>query len=329
MPDSETDDAISPEAMDVLTQMMNETEEFYQEVLDAAQANMKSRDLKLMPKDEVRGYERDLATAERLYDKYCEAFDAARGGALTASRIARLQKSHDAFLTATEVVDEGNGMFAARIDSDLAAKCAGVVALFQAILKGQEQRMKSLADDLVALEKLLIKARKEVTGAEIQRDLNLAITAIGLCLPSMTLGKQVMVTIGTTVVRLSADAIWGPTGPDLAGAAKTLASEYAGVADAMGAVGGRLVSVTSMADTLNTDSKEVAKARKTLADVKKRLKSARSTHGALERALSDSAREAVRLTLALDKAANAAKDAGSRYQAHKARRHDLRAELDL
>ncbi len=328
MPATDTD-AISPEAMAVLTEMMNETEEFYDEVVDTAAANLKTSDIRDMPKGEVRAYRRDLATAELLYGKYCDAFDEARGGALTAARIARLQKAHNAFLTATEVVDEANGMFTARIESGMAAKAAAVVVLFQTILKSQETKMKSLADDLVALEKLLVKARKEASGAEIQRDVNLALTAVGLCLPSMTLGRQIMATIGFSAARLAPDTFWGPSGPDLAGAAKTLATEYAGVADAMGAVGGRLASITSMADTLNTDAKEVAKAKKTLADVKKRLKSARSSHDALERAMRASAGEAVRLTLALDKAASAARDAANRHQAHQARRHDLKAELGM
>ncbi|MFN4157178.1 MAG: hypothetical protein ACK4GO_02050 [Gemmobacter sp.] len=329
MPENDDDDDFTEEQIETLTAVMNETEEYYSDVTDIAAQNLKSPDLRHFPAAAVKAYRRDHGAAEMIYGKYCDAFDDLRTKAYTKVRLAALQKSYDALLKSTQLVDAANGSFTAWLDQDMAAKCQGMVTLLQGILKSEEARVKTLATEIVALDKALTKADREVTTAELQRDINMLVSVVGAMLPAMKTTTTVFVTIGTIAGKIGMDVMMGPDGPDTASKLKTAASEYLGASNLLGTVGGKLFSAASAADGWKIDSAEVAKARKSLTEIRKRLKSAKSAYDKLMARMDANAREFVRLSLAFEKAAVAGRNAAEKHRAQEQHRRDLRAELGL
>lgn len=317
-----------PVDMDLIDTMMEETEEYFSDVTEIADANLKHAEFKDYPRSLTGDYKRDYDVADKLYGKCLEAYDALRNAEeITEARVKRLQKAHDAFFTATQVLEESNGMFKAFLDEGVAGKAAGLVTLLSLLVKGQLKKIEDLEDELTGIEKDLKAARKLVTQAEIQRGVNTALSVIGLCLPPLKGGRAVIGALATAGGKLTMDDLLGPSGPDEAAAVKQAATEWMSMAEEAGKVGGKIAGVLSGVDTWVADTKEVDKARKMLKAVQKKLEAAVKTHDVLVRALDGSEKELVRLSIAFEKAVKAAHAAKDRFRDHELTRYDLLADL--
>jgi hypothetical protein len=317
-----------PVDMDTITMMMEETEEYFSDVTEIADANLKHTEFKDYPRGLTGDYKRDYDVADKLYGKCLEAYDALRDAEeITKPRVARLQKAHDAFFTAIQVLEESNGMFQAFLDEGVAGKVAGIVALLSLLIKGQQKKFEALEYALLDIEKDLKAAKKLVTQAEIQRGVNTALSAIGLCLPALKGGRAVIAALASAGGKLTMDELLGPSGPDEAAAVKQASTEWMSMAEEAGKIGGKIAGVMSGVDTWVTDTKEVDKARKALKSIQKKLEAASKTHDMLERALEGSDKELLRLAIAFEKAVKAAHAAKGRFAEHEMTRYDLLADL--
>lgn len=311
------------ELTEALEMMMQETEEFYSDATEVADKNVKHPDFKEFSRSSTADYKRDLDMVERLYGKYCTAYEAVINNGPTKARVSNLQKAWSSFALAVAALEESNAMFTAYLDEGVAEKAAGLMVLISALIKGQQKQVGELLKDIEEIEKLLKKARKEVTEAQVQMGLNLAITAATLCFPTLRGARAIYVALSVAGTKLAADEFLGPTGPSNASAIKTAATDYAGMADEFGKVGNSLTTIYSTVDTYASDDKEIGKAKKTVEAVKKRLKTAQKAHAALERLIAGAEKDLLRVAISLEKAVKAASAARGRYEQHEMNRYDL------
>lgn len=311
------------ELTEFLERAMESTEEFYDEVTETAERNTRHPDFRLYSRSSTADYVADLARVEKLYVKYCDAYDAVLEQGATKARLKNLEKAHEAFANATQALDHGNAMFTAYLDEGVAEKAAAVCLLLSGLIEGQKKQIDDLLDDVEDTEKLLKKARKEVTGAKVQQGFNLAITAVSLCLPPLKGAQAVVAALTIAGTKLAADELLGPTGPTAASGSKTAVTDYIGIADEVGKVGNTLTTIVSTVDTYTTDEKEIAKAKKTVAALKKKLAATEKAHAALVRRMAGVDRDLLKLAVALEKSVKAASEARKRYKEHECRRLDL------
>src|ERR1039457_7160195 len=78
------------------------------------------------------------------------------------------------------VLEEQNVRFGAYVDADFANFSAQFIAIMIAVQKRSKELLETLIDDLVWTEGKLRDAKDDVTGAEIQRAVNIALTAVSL-----------------------------------------------------------------------------------------------------------------------------------------------------
>ena len=310
-----------------LNYMREQIEEYYSDVTDVTDANLKSSEIAHYPKSLVAGYKKDYSVLEKLYDKCDAAFEEIEKKDITTSRIKKAQGAMDAFHTAIMVLEESNAMFAAHNKTQTASQVAGVLLLFGMIVQSQQAQVKKLLADIPKLEKDLKKAKREVTGAKAQRVVNVAITGVTAALPALKGAQLAILVLGTTATRLAADAALGPTGPTSGVAAKTAAGEYGGAVDLLGKGSGKLVSAAGAIDALIADGKEIGTAEKTLKRVKKNLADTKKRYKKLEEAMRSSDRTVEITAAKYEKATKAAADATKKFKAAKQRRVDLKREL--
>lgn len=315
------------EITEFVERAMAGTEEFYQEVADQADRNQKHGDFKEYSRKSTADYTRDRDVVERLYGKYCDAYDSFLEGP-TKARAAKLEKAHEAFSLATAALDAGNAMFTAYLDEGVATKAGALFTVLAALIKAQQKQIGTLADDIAEIEKLLKKAKKEVTEAQVQKGVNLALTAVSLCLPPLRGARAVYVALAFAGTKLAADEFLGPTGPTQASAVKTAVTDYIGIAEEVGKVGNSLMTAGSTIDTYLSDDKEVGKARKTVDLVRKKLAAAQKDHAALIDRMKNSDRDLLSMAIGLEKAVKAASAARARHQKHEWHRLDLIDMLD-
>ena len=317
------------EELEFLDEMMIELEEYFLDIQETAEANIKSADFKLMPSKVTGPYRKDYGLAEVLYKKCTKAHEAVVTGDHSKSAIATLQKTWDDLHSAAKVLEAGNAKYTAFIEQGVAEKAAGVAAGILLLVKSQQKRVGDLDKQLTELEKQLKKAEKDVSGAKLQRGLNVAITAIGFFLPPVKGLHVVYLAVGTSATRLTIDALLGPDGPSVVAAAKTAATDYGGVTDKLSSGAGKFISAASGIDTLLSDSKEVGKATKTVAQIKKLLASTLAAYSKLEKEMPKMQADLIRLTAALEKALKAAKDATGKVQEAELKRVDFLKEITV
>lgn len=302
-------------------------EEYYSDVTDVTDANLKSSEMAHYPKHLISGYKKDYATVEKLYDKCDAAFEEIEKKDLTTSRVKKAQAAMDAFNTSIMVLEESNAMFSAHNKHKTASQAAGILLLFGMIVKSQQEQVKKLLADIPKLEKDLKKAKRDVTGAKAQRAVNVAITGVTSVMPALKGAQLAILVLGATATRLAADAALGPTGPTAGAAAKTAAGEYGGAVDLLGKGSGKLVSAAGAIDALIADGKEIGTAEKTLKKVKKNLADTQKRYKKLEAAMRTSDKTVDATAAKYEKATKAASDASAKFKAAKQRRVDLKKEL--
>lgn len=310
--------------MKALTKFRNEIEEAYSDIADTAETNLKSNELSYFPSDMVSTYKKDCATLEKQYDKCDNLFDELFDNGLNASNVTRTEAALARFELLLKVLDASNAIFTAFSDSRVASLSAGAFELFGLIVASQQKLVIDLSNRITTIEADLKKAKRDVTGAKVQKNLNLALTAIAACAPPLRAAQTFYFVLGMAATRVGADAVLGPTGPSIASGAKTTATEYGGIAKSIGKVGGTLVSVYSTVDTLVSDNNELGKAEKNVKNLRKKLKDTIAAHKKLEANMRSSDRTLIAQCLKFEKAMKEAHKAKSRAKAAKLKRLNLK-----
>ncbi len=312
--------------MDDIRAVAEEVEDHYQTVTDESEANFKHAEFKDYPSDIRGNYRRDVERMDKYYDKFLGVLEMIEKKGIDEKRVNLLQDMLDSFYNAIETVQASNGMFKAFLDEGVAGKAAGMFELLSLLVKGQRKTVETLIEDIQDIEKLLEKAKKDVSNVQIQKGFNLALTAVSLCFPQLRVARAVFVALGTAGAKVMVDEFLGPTGPSIAGGIKTATFDYLGIAEEVGKVGNTVATVYSTIDTYVTDEAELGKAEKTVRTVKKKLEDTKKALAQFQRLVKDSEKTLVALGIGLDKSVAAAHKARDAYASQKLERAELVAE---
>lgn len=166
--------------------------------------------------------------------------------------------------------------------------------LARAYLRRTKRVVKLMRANLAFLRNLhneLRRARREATEAQVQRVLNVAITAASMCITVSTLGAGLALAAGIFAVQTAADAALGPSGPVMSGAAVNATSDLAGVPGAMSTGNARLIGAGAGIISLVQDTDEVALAESNLRIIRDMMVRFRREAPRLQRELNAAARE--------------------------------------
>ncbi|HEY3394772.1 MAG TPA: hypothetical protein VGK58_18850, partial [Lacipirellulaceae bacterium] len=225
------------------------------------------------------------------------------------------------------VLEEQNVRFGAYVEYNVAGLAAAFIEFFMEFLKRARKSFEELEANLIELEKLLKKAKKEVKEAEVQRIINVAITAVSLCVGPAGVGARIGVAAGVFTVQMVLDAALGPGDPGALGTINTAAGDAVGVPKSIKPKFAKLGSAATAVLTLKLDSDEVAEAKKIVAKIKERLGTIEKTMKTLERFLYDDANKLEKLKDGFDKALAQAKAAADKYKSAENERLGLLKEL--
>ena len=226
------------------------------------------------------------------------------------------------------VLEQQNVRFGAYVEYNVAGLAAAFIDFFMDFLKRARKNFEELHAELLELEKLLKKAKKEVKEAEAQRVINVAITAVSLCVGPAGVGARIGVAAGVFTVQMVLDAALGPGDPGALGTINTAAGDAISVPKSIKPKFAKLGSAATAVLTLKLDSDEVAEAKKIVEKIKERLRTIEKTMKSLERFLYDDANKLEKLKDAFDKAVEQAKAAADKYRSAENERLGLLKELE-
>lgn len=306
-----------------LAALAEDVEDHYQTVTDEADANFKHGEFRDYPSDLTRDYRRDVVRMDKLYSKFLAVNDLCEAKGIDEKRQDMLQGVLDDFYIAIDTVQASNGMFTAYLNEGVAAKAIALFDLLTLLVKGQQLTLVNLIDDFESIEKRLVKARKMVKEVKVQLVFNLAAQALTLCIPQLRAAKAVYAALAVTGAKSAVDGFLGPKGPTLAGGIKNAAVDYAGFSKELGKTVNSVANVYSTLDALDTDTSELALAKKIVDGLVKDLAATQKALGTFQRLLKDSEKDLLSFAVALDKAVNASVKAADAFDAQRAERADL------
>ncbi len=225
------------------------------------------------------------------------------------------------------VLEEQNVRFGAYIDADFANFSARFIAVMIAVQKRAKELLDSLIDDLVWTEGKLRDAEDDVTGAEVQRALDVALTVVSLAIPELKLGAALGVAALTLTTQLLIDARLGPGKPNAVSVANTAAGDLVGLPKLMSTVSAKLLGALSGVASAKIDSDEVDEAKKIVEDVKKRIKTIEADIKQMQAFVGSEIPKLEKMQKAFEAAMNDADAAAKKYTSAENKRQGLLNEL--
>lgn len=225
------------------------------------------------------------------------------------------------------VLEEQNVRFGAYIDADFANFAAQFIAIMIAVQKRAKELLDDLIDDLVWTEGKLRDAKDDVTGAEIQRAVNIALTAVSLVIPELRLGAALGVAAITLTTQVLIDARLGPGKPAAIGVANSAAGDLVGLPKLMRTSSSKVLGVLSGVVSAKMDTDEIEDAKKIVEEVKKRIKTIESEIKQLQSFVGSDVPKLERMQKAFEASMKEADAAAKKYTSAENRRQGLLNEL--
>ncbi len=236
--------------------------------------------------------------------------------------------AYQAYVIELEVLEQDNVVFGAFVEANVAKFTAAFLAFAIEVIKAIQKRFSELLKQLQELQQLLQKAKKDVKGAEAQRVINVAITAVSLCIPAVGLGAGIAIAVTTFTVQMVVDASLGPGSPGAIGTLNTAAGDVVGLPKSIKPPFAKLAGAASGLVTLKMDTDEIDDAKKIVQKVQAQVKSVQSTMKTLEPWVANSAVQLEKLQAAFQKALEQAQAKAKAFKSAQAERLGLLKELE-
>lgn len=230
-----------------------------QAALDLADAVLKSPTGKLYSGTTFSAYKGDRDRLDKSWGEFNAAWNKVTFGKVKDNKA--LIKSYSKYVLSLEVLEQSNIRHDAMMTSGLAIMIAAFHSLVVKIIAVKKKRLGELQKELAALQKLLIKARKEVTEAKVQLALNVAVTAVSMCLGPVGWGARIGVAVGGMAVHAAIDASLGPSSGSVEGTLNTVAGESVELVDKLSKGGKQLGGAAFAVVTLGMDLGEIGDAQ--------------------------------------------------------------------
>ena len=271
-------------------------------------------------------YKADGATLDAAWGDFNEQWNRVVFGKAADGKAAMV--AYKDYVLALTILEEDNAMWTAFIEAKVAQFAAGFVALLIELVKAIRKRFAELLKELKSLEGLLKKAKGEVKEAEAQRVINLAITAVSLCIPAVGLGAGIAIAATTFTVQMVVDASLGPGDPGVLGTVNTAAGDVVGLPKQIKPKFAKMGSVASAMYTLKLDNDEIDDAKKIVKEIQTRMKGIDKTMALLEPFVSDGAVRLAKLQKAYATALQNAQAKADRFRSAETQRLGLLKELN-
>jgi hypothetical protein len=304
----------------------------YIEQIDAdAQAALDQADTNLggmgsFPSGAVSEYKAHRAALDSAWGDFNAAWNLIVVGKAKDGSAA--MNAYQAYVIALIVLEEDNVVIGAFIEAKVAEFAAALIAFMIEVIKAIQKRFADLLKELQDLQQMLQKAKKNVKGAEAQRVINVAITAVSLCIPAVGLGAGIAIAATTFTVQMVVDASLGPGNPSVIGTINTAAGDVVGLPKAIKPPFAKLGGAASGLITLKMDTDEIADAKKIVQQIQAKMKSVQSTIKTLEPWVSNSAVKLDNLHIAFEKALEQAQAKAKSFKSAQAQRLGLLKELE-
>lgn len=282
-------------------------------------------DMGEFPSKYVQEYRSDAKDLDSAFGEFNEAWNLlAYGKAKDGKAVMVAWKK---LVISLEILEEQNVRFAAYVDEDVPGMAALFLAILISVIKGVRKRCAELKAELEAVLKKLQKAKKDVKGAELQREINVAITLVSLCIPGVGLGAGIAIAATTFTVQMIVDASLGPGSPGPLGVANTAAGDCIGLPKQVKPKFAKLGGAISGIISWKLDSDEIGEAKQIVADVQKRLKEIQKSIKGLEKFLDSDLGDLEKHQKNFEKALDAARSAAGKFHSQESKRLALLREL--
>ena len=187
-----------------------------QVALDQAETNLGG--MGDFPSGAVSEYKSHRAALDRAWGDFNAEWNMIVAGKAKDGSAA--MNAYRAYVIALVVLEEDNVVIGAFVEAKVAEFAAAFVAFIIEVIKAIQKRFGDLLKELQDLQQMLQKAKKDVKGAEAQRVINVAITAVSLCIPAVGLGAGIAIAVTSFTVQVVVDASLGPGKPGVLGNAQ-------------------------------------------------------------------------------------------------------------
>jgi hypothetical protein len=225
------------------------------------------------------------------------------------------------------VLEEQNVRFSAFIESDAANQAAWFITVMIAALERAKEAARNLQKEAQDLEKLLRQAKNDVTGAEIQRAVGVALTALAILLPPLGATATITIGVATLTASLVIDAALGPGNPSLPGVAVQTTSTIAGMPKVMSNAGGKLAGGLAGIYSLKSDSDEIEDAKKIVKAIQEKARKVEDLLKTFIKFLEVDADKVEEMKKATERALRDGIAAAGKYKSAESRRLALLKEL--
>ncbi|MEX0281754.1 MAG: hypothetical protein AB3N13_11285 [Arenibacterium sp.] len=240
-----------------------------QDALDLADKVISSPTGKLYSSSTLSAYNADYKRLDKCWGDFNAAWNKVVFGKAKDGK--QLIKTYTKFVLALEILEQSNIRHEAVMTSGLATVIAAMHAVVLKIIAAKQKRLSKMEQELAAMQKLLIKAKKEVTEAEVQLALNVAVTAVTMCLGPVGWGARIGLALGGIAVHVAIDASLGPSSGSFEGTANTVAGESVELVDKLSKGSKKIAGGAAAVVTLGMDIGEIGQAKEIVKKIQKEL----------------------------------------------------------
>lgn len=266
----------------VVQKYMEQIDTDAQAALDLAKQVIGSPTGKLYSSTTLSAYKGDATRLDKCWGDFNGAWNKVVFG--TAKDSKEIIKTYSKYVLALEIIETSGAKHSAMMTSGFALLVVAYLKNLQDWVTGLKGRAAALEAELKAIQALLKKAKKDVTGAKAQVALNVAVTGISFCLGPVGWGARIGVALGGIATHAIIDASLGPSQGSALGTANTVAGESVELADKLSKGSKKMLGAAAAVVTLGMDLDEVGQAKKIVQDVQKRMKKAEAEYNYLVKA---------------------------------------------
>lgn len=291
--------------------------------LDAARSNAAA--LGMLPTRFRNDYRRDATALDRAWGDFNAAWNDISVGNAQDGRAA--MRAYTRYVLKLGVLEASNAKFGAYVRAGVFTAFAALSAAYYRHARQIKRRMEQDIRFLRGLDRELRRARRELTEAEAQRVINVAITAVSMLISVSTLGAGLVVAGGLFAIQSSVDAALGPSGPSLDGSAVNAASDLTALPNRLSPGMVRFAGGAAGIYGLVADTQEVALAESNIRTIEQMMRDYQRSAPRLQRMLRDAARDVSMALAFYEGTVRQARAERRRFRSQEARRQGLLREL--
>ncbi len=236
--------------------------------------------------------------------------------------------AYSRFVIALTILEEQNVRFGAFVKAKFALFAASFIAFFILVIKANAKRFAKLKKDLIELQSLLKKAKREVTEAKAQLALNAALTVVTLCLGPAGWAARAGIAAASFTAHIVIDASLGPSKGSAVGTLNQAAGDVIGVPDKIKGPWGKIGGAASGVLTLGLDVGEIGDAKKIVKRVQDKIRAVARECVSLQGKVQADAKKLTGLRDKFKKALKTAESNAGKYKSKAGERKKLIKEFN-